>query len=224
MPTAVACFAEDVAIRRFAGPGGRRRQAALNDDLILKAAGEVFIAEPSAPIAAVAKRAGVGISALYRRYPSKEELLRVVCSHGQKIYLRELLRALDSDGEPWDVYADFLRRIVAEDTHALGNRLAGLFTPSESMYADATTMQKLGERLFNRVKQAGGFRAGLTLMDVSVLLDAIANVRVSDAARTSVIQQRMLAVLLEGIRAGGPRLPGKAPTWEEQEARWTPAD
>jgi AcrR family transcriptional regulator len=203
---------------------GRRRQAALNDDLILEAAREVFIAEPSAPIAAVAKRAGVGISALYRRYPSKEELLRVVCSNGQKVYLRELLRALDRDGEPWDVYADFLRRIVAEDTHALGNRLAGLFTPSESMYADATTMQELGERLFNRVKQAGGFRAGLTLMDVSVLLDAIANVRVSDAARTSGIQHRMLAVLLEGIRAGGPRLPGKAPTWEEQEARWTPAD
>ena len=61
-------------------------------------------------------------------------------------------------------------------------------------------------------------------MDVSVLLEAIANVRVPDAARTSVLQQRMLAVLLEGIRAGGPRLPGKAPTWEEQEARWTPAD
>ena len=180
----------------------------------------MFLADPGAPIAAVAKRAGVGISALYRRYPSKEDLLRVLCADGQQIYLREVRRALDSDGEPWEVYADYLRRIVAEDTHALGNRLAGLFTPTESMFADAAAMRRLGERLFNRVKQAGGFRAGLTFNDVGFLLEAIANVRVPDAARTSVLQQRMLALLLEGIRPGGPALPGKALTWEEMEARW----
>ena len=184
----------------------------------------MFLADPAAPIAEVAKRAGVGISALYRRYPSKEELLRVLCSDGQQIYLREVRRAIDSDGEPWEVYAEYLRRIVAADTHALGNRLAGLFTPTESMFADATAMRQLGERLFNRVKKAGGFRAGLTFIDVGSLLEAIANVRVPDAARTSVLQQRMLAVLLEGIRPGGPALPGKALTWEEQEARWRPGD
>ncbi len=199
---------------------GRRRQAALNDDRILEAAREVFLADPAAPIAEVAKRAGVGISALYRRYESKEELLRVLCADGQQIYLREVRRALDSDGEPWEVYAEYLRRIVTEDTHALGNRLAGLFTPTESMFADATAMRRLGERLFNRVKQAGGFRAGLTFNDVGFFLEAIANVRVPDAARTSVLQQRMLALLVEGIRPGGPALPGKALTWEEMEARW----
>ena len=203
---------------------GRRRQAALNDDRILEAAREVFLADPAAPIAEVAKRAGVGISALYRRYPSKEELLRVLCADGQQIFLREVRRALDSDGEPWEVFADYLHRIVAEDTHALGNRLAGLFTPTESMFADAMTMRQLGERLFNRVKKAGGFRAGLTFNDVGFLLEAIANVRVPDAARTSVLQQRMLALLLEGIRPGGPALPGKALTWEEMEARWRQGD
>src|ERR1700730_6887879 len=47
-----------------AGPmSGRRAQAARNDDLILDAAREVFIADPGAPISAVAERAGVGISA-----------------------------------------------------------------------------------------------------------------------------------------------------------------
>ena len=203
---------------------GRRRQAALNDDLILDAARAVFLADPAAPIAAVAKRAGVGISALYRRYPSKEELLRVLCSDGQQIYLREVRRALDSDGEPWEVYADYLGRIVAEETHALGNRLAGLFTPTESMFADAMAMRQLGERLFNRVRQTGALRAGLTFVDVESWLEAISSVRFPDSARTVVLQRRMLAVLLEGVRAGGPRLPGKAPTWEEQEARWTPAE
>jgi hypothetical protein len=40
---------------------GRRRQAARNDQRILKAARDVFVADPSAPISDVAKRAGVGI-------------------------------------------------------------------------------------------------------------------------------------------------------------------
>ena len=61
---------------------GRRGQAARNDEVILAAARDVFLADPKAPIAAVAERAGVGISALYRRYASKDDLLRTLCSTG----------------------------------------------------------------------------------------------------------------------------------------------
>ena len=65
---------------------GRQAQAARNDEVILAAARAVFVADPSAPISAVAERAGVGISALYRRYASKEELLRKLCSDGLARY------------------------------------------------------------------------------------------------------------------------------------------
>jgi AcrR family transcriptional regulator len=61
---------------------GRRKQAARNDGIILDAARAVFVADPTAPIAAVAERAGVGISALYRRHGSKEDLLRRLCGDG----------------------------------------------------------------------------------------------------------------------------------------------
>ena len=66
---------------------GRRAEAARNDRRILDAARAVFVADPGAPIAAVAEHAGVGISALYRRYASKEELLRRLCGDGLKVYL-----------------------------------------------------------------------------------------------------------------------------------------
>ena len=46
---------------------GRRGQAARTTSESCAAAREVFIADPRAPISAVASRAGVGISALYRR-------------------------------------------------------------------------------------------------------------------------------------------------------------
>jgi len=72
---------------------GRQAQAAQNDGLILQAAREVFLADPTAPISAVAERAGVGIGALYHRYAGKEDLLRTLCRNGQEIYLTEIKRA-----------------------------------------------------------------------------------------------------------------------------------
>src|SRR3954451_24939107 len=98
---------------------GRRAQAARNDERIIEAAREVFIANPSAPISAVAERAGVGISALYRRYPSKEALLRTLCFDGLKLYNRLLEEALAARGDPWEIFAGWLRRTIDPDTHSL---------------------------------------------------------------------------------------------------------
>src|ERR1700722_10486587 len=79
------------------GPmSGRQAEAARNDQRILDAARAVFVADPGAPISAVAKQAGVGISALYTRYGSKEELLRTLCSEGMLIVSREAEAAIES--------------------------------------------------------------------------------------------------------------------------------
>src|SRR6186713_171957 len=96
---------------------GRRGQAAQNDERILAAARDVFMADADAPISAVARRAGVGISALYRRYPSKEDLLRQLCADGLRLYLEEAEAALADTRDPWESFAAFMRRIVAADVH-----------------------------------------------------------------------------------------------------------
>src|SRR5262249_48138339 len=73
-----------------AGPmSGRRKQAARNDQLILESARAVFLEDPGAPITAVAQHAKVGISALYSRYGSKEELLRRLCAEGLARFVAE---------------------------------------------------------------------------------------------------------------------------------------
>src|ERR687895_1108606 len=94
---------------------GRQAEAARNDEVILEAARAVFIADPGAPVAAVAERAGVGISALYRRYPSKEELLRRLSSDGLRRYLAEAEAALADDGDPWAAFVGFMGRIMDAD-------------------------------------------------------------------------------------------------------------
>src|SRR3954471_21097226 len=116
---------------------GRRAQAARNDERILEAARDVFIANPSAPIADVAKRAGVGISALYRRYPSKEDLLRELCADGLRRYIAAAEAASADDGDPWEAFAEFMQRVVAADAASLTQRLAGSFVPSQDLYRAA---------------------------------------------------------------------------------------
>ncbi|HXO81247.1 MAG TPA: helix-turn-helix domain-containing protein, partial [Mycobacterium sp.] len=54
-----------------------RADAARNAERILKAAREVYgELGPDAPIEAIARRAGVGERTLYRRFPTKAELVR----------------------------------------------------------------------------------------------------------------------------------------------------
>jgi AcrR family transcriptional regulator len=200
---------------------GRQAQAAQNDELILQAAREVFLADPTAPISAVAERAGVGIGALYHRYAGKEDLLRTLCRNGQEIYLTEIKRALASDDEPWEAFTSFLRRIVAANTHGLTVRLAGTFVPTAEQLALAEEMQALAIELFERVRATGLLREDVTYLDVEFLLEFLASVKLGNASRTAELRQRHLAVVIDGLRAGGRTpLPGQPPTWEEQTQRW----
>ena len=206
---------------------GRQAQAAHNDALILQAAREVFLADPTAPISAVAERAGVGIGALYHRYASKEDLLRTLCQAGQEIYLAEIKSALASSAEPWEAWTRFLRRIVAANTHGLTTRLAGTFAPSAEQFGLAEEMRSLAVELFERVRSTGLIRDDVTFLDVEFLLEFLAGIKLGDAARTAELRQRHLAVIIDGLRSAGGAaagqrapMPGQPPTWEEQTERW----
>src|ERR1051326_4508252 len=121
---------------RRPGPmSGRQAEAARNDQRILDSARAVFVADPGAPIAAVAKHAGVGISALYSRYGSKEELLRKLCTDGLQTFVAATEAALADDRDHWSVLAGYMRRLVDADTSSMTVSLAGTFTPPEEMFA-----------------------------------------------------------------------------------------
>ena len=200
---------------------GRRAEAARNDQRILDAARAVFVADPAAPIAAVADRAGVGISALYRRYASKEELLRRLCGDGLDVYIAAAEAALADDGDPWEAFTRFMQRVVDADTHSLTLRLAGTFTPTEELYRRAGRAQELNQRLFERVKAAGVIRPDVVVDDIAVIFEQLAAVRFGDQERTSQLRHRYLALLLDALHhPGGAQLPGPPPSWDEINQRW----
>lgn len=200
---------------------GRRAQAVRNDQRILDAAREVFVANPRAPISAVAERADVGISALYTRYGSKEELLRRLCAEGLRIYIAAAEDALADGRDPWDAFAAFMRRVVDADTHSLTLRLAGAFTPTDELSREAARAHELGGRLLERTRAGGAVRPDIETGDISMLLEQLAAVRVVDERRTRQLRHRYLALVLEALHApSGSPLAGPPPSWEEISRRW----
>jgi AcrR family transcriptional regulator len=200
---------------------GRQAQAARNDLVILDAAREVFTADPEAPISAVADRAGVGISALYRRYRSKEDLLRQLTHDGLRRYIDETEAALADEGDAWEAFARFMRRVVDADTHTLTLHLAGTFTPTEEQWREGDRAAELTVRLLDRTKRAGALRADIEVGDLTMLFEQLAAISLGDRERTHQLRQRYLTLILDALHNGAaPPLPGPAPGWEEISARF----
>jgi AcrR family transcriptional regulator len=203
---------------------GRQAQAARNDEVILAAARAVFIADPGAPISAVAERAGVGISALYRRYASKEELLRKLCSDGLARYIEESEKALADDREPWVAFGAFLHALVDADTNSLTQRLAGTFTPTPDLWQDAARAAELNQAIYARTKE--DLRPGIVVEDFGVILEQITSIKLGDEARTNQLRHRYLTLMLEAMHRPGERpggaseLPGPPPSNDELTNRW----
>ena len=203
-------------------PGGRIAEAARNDAKILESARAVFVADPEAPIAAVAKHAGVGIGALYRRYAGKEELLRALCADGLRRYIEAAEAALAEERDPWTAFAAFMHREVDADASSLTQRLAGTFTPTPDLYAAAARAGELNVRLFEAAQAAGEIRADASVNDLGPILEQLASLKIGDAARAKALRHRYLDVVLDGLRAPGTGLSAQPPTDEELQARWRP--
>jgi AcrR family transcriptional regulator len=204
-------------------PGGRRAEAARNDTKILESARAVFVADPEAPIAAVAKHAGVGIGALYRRYAGKEDLLRALCADGLRRYIEAAESALADESDPWRAFAAFMHREVDADASSLTQRLAGTFTPTPDLYAAAARAGELNVRLFEAAQAAGEIRADASVNDLGPILEQLASLKIGDAGRSRALRHRYLDLVLAGLRATGDELPAPAPTDDELQERWRPS-
>src|SRR5690242_766261 len=90
-----------VAPSRIAARPDLRADARRNQERLLVAARAVFAERGiDAPMATVARRAGVGVATLYRRFPNRDALVRAAFAQQMATCTRVFVEAL-ADPDPW---------------------------------------------------------------------------------------------------------------------------
>lgn len=118
--------AETAAAQR---PTPLRVDAQRNLEHVLRAAREVFgELGYGAPMEDVARRARVGVGTVYRRFPSKDVLVRRIAAEETARLTEQARTALGQEQEPWPALSRFLRTSVASG--------AGRLLPPRILRAD----------------------------------------------------------------------------------------
>ncbi|MCS0638902.1 TetR family transcriptional regulator [Streptomyces sp. LP05-1] len=95
-------------------PAPLRVDAQRNLEHVLRAAREVFgELGYGAPMEDVARRARVGVGTVYRRFPSKDVLVRRIAEEETARLTEQARTALGQEEEPWSALSRFLRTSVA---------------------------------------------------------------------------------------------------------------
>lgn len=220
-----------------ASEGGTGRAAPLRVDAqrnlehVLRAAREVFgELGYGAPMEDVARRARVGVGTVYRRFPSKDVLVRRIAEEETARLTEQARTALGQEEEAWSALARFLRTSVASGAGRLlppqvlrvqgAQEAAGGDPVAEAEPAGAPpgesarvpqqraaqghdgirTLLDVVGQLVERARGAGELRPDVSVADV-LLVIATAAPSLPDAAQQEAASARLLDILLEGLRS-----------------------
>ncbi|SDS28946.1 TetR/AcrR family transcriptional regulator [Microlunatus soli] len=190
-------------------PGELRIDARNNRDRIVAAAAEAF-AERGLDIsmAAIARRAGVGVATLFRRFPTKPALVDAVFAR-QFRDCGDLLEAAVADPDPWRAFCGLLESVrrmqVADRGFAEAFILAG---SSGAMTDERISFTEKGFAvLIERAQHAGRLRPDFSVADLVLVLLSVAGVATGPPALVDAGSQRLLGYLIESFatRPGAER-------------------
>ena len=181
-----------------------RRDARENRDRILAAARAAFAAEGvDVPVEAIAERAGVGMGTLYRRFPTKHDLVQAVIEESLDRFVVAAEEGLAED-DPWTGFTGFVERVL--ELHVENRALREVLAGTEHGHARDEVRRRvrpLVRRLIERAHADGSLRPDFTPEDMPLVF--MTGGRVLDAARGVApdLWRRYLGLLLDGLRAEG---------------------
>jgi AcrR family transcriptional regulator len=191
-----------------------RADAARNREAIVDAARAVFAEQGlDAPLDDIAKKAGTGNATLYRRFPTRGDLVEAVFADRMAEHLAAVEAALDTD-DPWEGFASYIRAVGAMQASDRG--IADLVTMDVSTAPEVERLRSRAfeglVRLVDRAHAAGVLRDDFTTVDVVVLLMANAGLVERAHGITADASARLVLVLLDGFRATAASEGPKPPT------------
>jgi len=195
------------------GCGARRRlrvDAERNRAALLNAAQKVFAEQGlEAPLEEIAVRAGVGIATLYRRFPTRGQLVAAALVDKITQYAGLAEQALAAP-DPWVGFTGFVERIC--ELQAGDRGLSDLLSMALPADEHIEQLRRLANdrvvELVERTKAAGRLREDFTGEDLLLLLiahAAVVHVTRHDAPDAG---RRFVALMLDAFqRQGEPPLP-----------------
>ncbi|MEU8172755.1 helix-turn-helix domain-containing protein [Microbispora hainanensis] len=191
---------------------GLRADARRNRDLIIAAAQELFLEQGvDVPLEEVARRAGVGVGTLYRRFPDRDALLRAV----GEASLRRLVDLAETswreEPDAWHALCRFLRGSVALRLGVLPAKLQPHLHQRLRTGSDLHEMrQRVIDsvlRIIERARADGALRADVGPGDLALLMTL--NVYTPPGMHNEQAMERVVEIVLDGLRAdAGSPLPG----------------
>ena len=176
-----------------------RADAARNYDLLVSAAREAFAEHGTdTSLEEIARRAGVGIGTLYRRFPNRTALLEAVYVDEIQSVCDRAYGYADKLG-PYDALAAWLRSFVGysiSKKSLAGELTVALGKDSEFFTACKVNVREAGELLLNSAKKEGTVREELQLMDILRLVGGITMGRDMDRDQA----ERLLEIVLAGLK------------------------
>lgn len=173
-----------------------RRDAAANRERVLDAAAEVFHEHGlGAGLEDVARRAGVGVGTVYRRFSSREALLETLLSDLLQVYVDEAERARalpDGTG-----LAAFVRTVAEVQATPRGCALRLWSSP-----AVEELRGQLHERMALLIADAqrhGTCREGIAVGDLFGVLVALRGIRETPTSTAGLDWRRHLELCLAGL-------------------------
>ncbi|WP_188316450.1 TetR/AcrR family transcriptional regulator [Solihabitans fulvus] len=195
-----------------------RADARRNREQVLAAARDVFLEQgPDAPLDEIARRAGVGIGTLYRRFPDRDSLVRDLMADNMRRGLDEMRAAVAEEPDAWHALVRFVRRMVELRAGSLGPVLSDRIRADPALGASRDELVGLVEATVEQARADGTLREGIGMGDISLLIVMIGRPPHGLAELTSRWQPaRYLEIMLDGLAATNTRpLPGRAITATE---------
>jgi AcrR family transcriptional regulator len=199
---------------------GLRSDAERNRLLLIGAASKVFAEQGlDASLNEVARRAGVGVATLFRRFPTRDDLVTAVFADKMAAYEQAVAAAL-ADPDPWHGFCAFVERVCqmqAED-RGFADVLTATFPIAEGLQAARDRSALALAELLDRAKQTGKLRSDFVHQDLPLILMANAGVITGTRDAAPDAWRRLLAYLLQAFTADAAQ-PLPAPPTPQQMYR-----
>lgn len=179
-----------------------RADAERNRVALLAAARDVFAEQGlEASLDEIARRAGVGNATLYRRFPSRQDLIAAVFADRKTQQVELAERAL-READPWAGFVGYVTGLceLQATSRGLAELLVAMdFSGDERLEQLRAATFRLAREVIERAKEAGALRPDFTLSDLRLLL--VANNGILHRAAEPNAWRRQLELVLSGVAA-----------------------